>query len=41
VLKGEAAFENRFESVNEFRSVLTAQSATLATKSEVEGALKD
>jgi hypothetical protein len=26
--------------VNEFRSVLTAQSATLATKSEVEGAIK-
>ena len=40
VLKAEAASEKRFESVNEFRSVLIAQSATLATKSEVDGAIK-
>ena len=40
VLKAEAASEKRFESVNEFRSVLTAQSATLATKAEVEAATK-
>jgi hypothetical protein len=40
VLKAETASEKRFESVNEFRAVLTAQSATLATKSEVEAAIK-
>jgi hypothetical protein len=40
VLKAEAASERRFESVNEFRSVLTAQSATLATKEEVGLAIK-
>jgi hypothetical protein len=40
VLKAETASEKRFESVNECRAVLTAQSATLATKSEVEAAIK-
>jgi hypothetical protein len=40
VLKAEAASERRFESVNELRSVLTAQSATLATKADVEAATK-
>lgn len=40
VLKAEAASERRFESENEFGSLLTAQSATLATKAEVEKAIK-
>jgi vacuolar-type H+-ATPase subunit I/STV1 len=33
--KAETATENRFASVNEFRAVLTEQSGTLATRSEV------
>ena len=37
VTKAEIAAEKRFESVNEFRAVLTTQSAEMATKSELLG----
>jgi hypothetical protein len=37
VLKAEAAAEKRFESVNEFRAVLSSQSATLIPRTEAEG----
>ena len=36
VLKAEAASERRFEAVNEFRAVLTDQSATFVTRTEVD-----
>jgi len=40
VTKAEIASEKRFESVNEFRAVLTEQSKTLTTRTEVDVAVK-
>lgn len=36
VLKAESASERRFEAVNEFRAVLTDQSGTFVTRTEVD-----